>query len=253
MKRPYPNPHLRTKLMTLSKSNIVKAEVRPVRLVSIYIDGLLTEEGEYRVAVPQICELFSFLIHNASRDIKALLGKDFSFLQVKTPLNSKAVNTVSIDDFERILRKLDKAGNPVAEKLAEDLIGLSIRQCFADDFNENFEKEARQLWADARGNGIFIRNELTDAIKEWLATNQSKDFFLYGACSSNTYLAIFKMTRDALLRSRGYNPADGTPRNFMSVAELTKVAEFEHHAAILINRGTHPMQAVKGAKQFYGY
>jgi hypothetical protein len=54
------------------------------------------DDGQYYVAVPQLCVLLSVPLKNASRELKALLGANFSFLQARTTLNSKAVNVLTI-------------------------------------------------------------------------------------------------------------------------------------------------------------
>ena len=81
---------------------MLTAIVSPVPIGNRSIEGLLLQDGTYAIAVPQICSIFSFLIKNATRDIKAILGADFQFLKARTTLNSKAVNCVTLKDFERI-------------------------------------------------------------------------------------------------------------------------------------------------------
>jgi hypothetical protein len=48
------------------------------------------------VAVPQLSEIFQFLIHNTSRDFKAILGESFQFLKMKTKLHPKAMNAIRL-------------------------------------------------------------------------------------------------------------------------------------------------------------
>ena len=91
-------------------NNILTATVAAVKLGQLEFEGLMFDDGTYGIAVPQICSIFQFPIKHASRDIKALLGKDFSFPKVRTTLNSKAVNALQLIDFERLLFELTIKG-----------------------------------------------------------------------------------------------------------------------------------------------
>ena len=72
------------------------AVVSPVPIGNRSIEGLLLQDGTYAIAVPQICSIFQFPIKNATRDIKAILGKDSPFLKARTTLNSQPVNCVTL-------------------------------------------------------------------------------------------------------------------------------------------------------------
>lgn len=75
------------------------------------IEGLMDENKSFYVAVPQICVLFSILTKNASRDFKALLGKDHSILKLQTPLHSNPVNAIPLEDFGALVLELALKGN----------------------------------------------------------------------------------------------------------------------------------------------
>lgn len=79
-----------------------KAKIAKVDYGVTVIDGLLLSNGDYAVAVPQICEFFQFAKNQASRDFKAILGKDFSFDKCTSELNFKAVNIVNLTNFAKI-------------------------------------------------------------------------------------------------------------------------------------------------------
>ena len=91
-----------------------KAVVSEVDLGFAQIQGLMLPDGSFAVSVPQVAELLSFPNKNASRDIKALLGDDFKFVKIPTPLNSKAVNTISVDEAKRVIYALAAKGNESA-------------------------------------------------------------------------------------------------------------------------------------------
>jgi len=109
-------------------SNIArKATIATVSIGILEFEGLrFDDNGEYAVAVPQICSIFSFDTNQASRDIKAILGKGLQFDKSRTTLNSKAVNCITLLDFEKLIRALDKKGN----KQAEVIINLGKNPVF---------------------------------------------------------------------------------------------------------------------------
>ena len=67
---------------------------------SLVIDGLLLADGNFAIAVPQLQEL-NFVPPNRSlKQLETLLGIRFSSHQkVRTSLNSKAVNSISLEDL----------------------------------------------------------------------------------------------------------------------------------------------------------
>jgi len=139
----------------MTKTKILTAEIADVPFGVFVIEGLMDENSDYYIGVPQICELFSFLNKNASRDIKQLIYKDSSFLkdftQLRTPLNSKPINAIPIVDFEVLLVALDRVkNNEKAKELRDSLTGLSLYQLFCDAFKIKFEVEERQQWLKAR-------------------------------------------------------------------------------------------------------
>lgn len=78
----------------------VKAIVATVKIGHCEIQGLMLPNGDFAIAVPQVAELFSIPQKNSSRDFKALLGNNFSFLTTKSELHSNPVNILSLSEFE---------------------------------------------------------------------------------------------------------------------------------------------------------
>lgn len=76
----------------MSSLTLKKAVVSQVDLGFTQIEGLMLPDGSFAVAVLQLAKILSLLNKNASRDFKALLGKEFSFLTTKSEINSNVVN-----------------------------------------------------------------------------------------------------------------------------------------------------------------
>lgn len=91
-------------------NNILRADVTEVSIGSLTIEGLMDEKGGYYVALPQIVALNLVPPNRSLKQVEGLLGVTFqSHQKFKTELNSKAVNAISLKDFEILLAKLDRA------------------------------------------------------------------------------------------------------------------------------------------------
>ena len=114
---------------------------------SLVIDGLLLADGNFAIAVPQLQEL-NFVPPNRSlKQLETLLGIRFSSHQkVRTSLNSKAVNSISLEDFRALIVASANKGNESSITMRDNLVGLSLTQLFSDAFNIKFEKEDRQAF-----------------------------------------------------------------------------------------------------------
>ena len=145
---------------------MLKAEVTPVKLGDNFsMPGLMDEEGEYYVAVPQIAEVFQFAKDHASRDLKSLLGKDFQFAKLKTPLNPKGVNALPLEMFGNLVAELSFKGNVNAQKVTRVLMKQSLHQLFCDAFGVRHEAEDRQRWLTTRFNTKHDFRPLTDQLQ----------------------------------------------------------------------------------------
>lgn len=73
---------------------VIKAEVKSAKIGPLSIEGLMSENGDFAVAVPQASERFQIASNQASRSIKTLLGTGFQFDKWKSPLHPKKVNVL---------------------------------------------------------------------------------------------------------------------------------------------------------------
>lgn len=146
--------------------SILTAEIATVKIHNISIEGVMFPDGSYGVAIPQVSSLFLDNQNQASKTLKRLMGADFKTSKVKTPFNRNATLVVSLPDFERVVAKLDRAGNKPAQDFRDTLVGLSLHQLFSDEFGVKFEKEDRQKWLENRFKTKHDFRPLTDELQK---------------------------------------------------------------------------------------
>jgi len=202
-----------------------KATVAQVKIGHIEIEGLMLPDGSYAIGIPQISELFSIPIKHTSRDFKALLGIESSFPKVQTELNSKAVNILSLPEFELLIAKLDRAGNIPAQEFRDSLAGLALHQIYCDAFGVKFEKLDRQNWLKERQEGKYCRRSLTDATKLLIEQGEKLN---YGYITLQTYAACQLSTKYNEYKSR-YK--DDHFRDTLTDGEIRSVKKFEELTA----------------------
>jgi len=146
--------------------NILTAEIAEVQIGNLTIEGVMFPDGSYGVAIPQVSSLFLDNHNQASKTLKRLMGADFKTSKVKTPFNRNATLAISLPDFERVVAKLDRAGNKKAQDFRDTMVGLSFHQLFSDAFGVKFEKEDRQRWLESRFNTKHDFRPLTDQLQK---------------------------------------------------------------------------------------
>lgn len=232
---------------------ILTATIASVKFGSVEIEGLMFPDGSYGVAIPQLERLGLVPPNRSTKQLESLLGLSFpSHQKAKTELNSKAVNTIGLLDFERVLRVLDRKGNKSAQQLSDALIGLALTQIFADSFGVKFEEDDRQECLKTRLAGKVTRRTLTDAIKTYLASNEvSANYrqWVFSNCSDKINLALFGKKAAKLCVERGCNRDE--LRNTHDRASLALIDRIEGHAVRLIDRGMEPQLATQDAIDFY--
>ena len=175
----------------------IKAEITQVSIGIIALEGLMSENGEFGVAVPQITDKFRLDKNQASRELKALLGKGFQFDKWKTSLNPKAVNVIPLEKFQDLVRAMDKSGKyPVASAFVDALFGLSLHQLFCDAFGIKFEAEHRQQWLTTRMRTKHDFRPLTDMLQAF-GFVEGKDFARF-IWAFQTKLGVESGTRDEI-------------------------------------------------------
>jgi len=156
--------------------SILTASVTTVQIGPLSLQGLMSENGDFAIAVPQIADLIQTSRNTASRDLKRLLGKDSKtsiiFDKWTTPFNKRGVNVLHIQDFERVLFEYALAGHAEAIAITRALMGLSLHQLFADAFGLKFEAEDRQRYLVERDIARHDFRPLTDQLKQHGFTNE---------------------------------------------------------------------------------
>lgn len=212
-----------------------KALVSSISIGSTELEVLMLPDGSFAVAVPQIAALFSFSNSHASRDIKALMGKDFSFSKVSSELNSKPVNILTLLELEIIATKLDRAGNLKARDFKDCMFGLALHQLACDAFNIKFEKQDRAKWLKERQESKCCRLSLTDATKFLVERGEKLN---YGQITLQTYqlCGLVKKYRHYKVANK-----DDKFRDTLSEAELRRISKFEENTADYVLVDNQPL------------
>lgn len=229
-------------------SSSIKASIAEVKVGHLSLEGLLGSDGNFYVAVPQAAEVFSFPIKHASRDFKALLGKDFQFpIKAKTELNSKAVNIITIEQFESVMIELALKGNPAATKMIRDLVGLSLKQLFCDSFGIKFDLNDRQEFLKIRQESKALFWEFTEQIKTYVETHDCRapEFTYYSNAFDALNMALFGKKSKTIREELGL--ATGLNRDSFGTKSLRRVIQMQELSAELMKEDSElkPLEAVK--------
>lgn len=226
----------------------IKAQIAPVNLGHLQIEGLLGGDSKFYVAVPQIAERFQFDKNQASRSLKALLGNGFQFAKGLTPLNPKAVNIVTIDQFHRILVELAIKGNVLAQEVLKDLSALGLHQLFCDAFGIQLDAEDRAAWLQLRIESKNLFWELTGQIKVWLQDREcsAPEFTYYSNAFDCINLQLFGKKSKAIREELLVSSPDGLTRDHFGVKALRNIGIVQTGAArMMAKESVKPTEAIK--------
>jgi hypothetical protein len=163
----------------MTKQQQIKLKVAMVKMGAIGFEGLLNPEtGEYRVAVQQVGALFqdgtqnSVRPDNIQKSLKRLFGEGFQFVQAYTARaegssQNRPENTISLQQFRKVIRHFDRKGNSVAQNMMDMLMDVSLENVFNDAFGIENSPENNQK----------IANETLQAKYEEILNNDSLDDF----------------------------------------------------------------------------
>ena len=245
----------------MSKNNTktsTKAKVAFVTFGETEVEGLKLADGTYALTCVQANQLikFSTSTQNVAKLAKdALRGKsrlipenklENVFVKVATELTNNPQWTMTIEQFEDLVKVYARRGNKNAIDFALATIGLSIRQRFADAFNEKFEREEREEWVKNRHEGKQVRRTLTDAVQSYIDTNpdltDGKKKWLYKNVTDKINRAIFDRSAKNLREQWEVD----NPRDHMTSDELRWVGQAEDLTQRIIdNDCLDPIDAVE--------
>ena len=229
----------------------MKGKVADVLLANgVTVKGLRFGKGQYAIALTQFWVLIDEKIarqKNELRQSKALLGKNFQPVKASTELNSNKAYVLNLKEFELLLAKADRAGYKVAQDLRDDLVGLSLEQLFADAFNDQFEKEEREDWIEARAKGKRTRRSLTDLIQKYILEHPdlspNDHAYLYSNCSDAINKYLFGKRAKEIKLAFGDNLETRDRCNYTQLKELDLVEELICRE--IEEGGLEPLEATK--------
>jgi hypothetical protein len=233
-------------------ASTIKAHITDVSVGHLSVKGLMSDDGNFYIAIPQIAERFNVPQKNASRDFKALMGEGFTFLKMSVHGTKVTVNAMPLEVFELLVAKLDRSGNQSAQDFRDDLVGLSLRQLFSDAFGVKFEEEDRQQWLKLRQEVKQVRRSLTDAVKNYIQSHselsENAIKFMYSNASDKVNKAVFGRIARQLVKDFQCNKDD--LRDQFTAAELRHIQQVEDLAMRLVDQhDIEPVAAVDEAKR----
>lgn len=121
----------------------ITAEVRKFTIGPVELMGLMSENGEFGFAIPQLVELNLIPPNRSAKQLEALLVPVFQSHQIqkwKTVLHPKAVNVMPVSMWTELLMELDRRGNMVARSLNKAIGVMGWTQLLADQFDIKVSK-----------------------------------------------------------------------------------------------------------------
>ena len=81
---------------------MTKAKKVKIKYSEIEIEGLVMPDGEYRIALSQASNLKLIPSNRSLKQLQSLSGLDFTTRKIASDLNSKEVNTISLEEFRSL-------------------------------------------------------------------------------------------------------------------------------------------------------
>ena len=230
---------------------MLSAKVAPVAIGFHSIQGLMDEDGSFYVAIPQLADINLVPPNRSAKQLDSIASNGLAsqVVKLKTPLNSKAVNAISIFVLEDILFNLSLRGNEKAIELSRSLIGLSLHKLFSSAFKQKCEDEDLQNYLKMRQQSKRTRRTLTDSVDDWHKKNtgEKAPHLLYAIATNKIYVALWGMNAEGLERHLGCGRYKSRSVMDEDSLHLLELAEANVRDCIDYD-GTNPIAAVDCAR-----
>lgn len=229
---------------------MLTAKTAKVRISSAYeIDGLMGEDGEFYVSVSQVATLFQLTEKNPSSTIKGLLGITSSFIKVQPDTSPKAVNVLTLLQFERLTLELVAGQNKTAISIMRDSVGRNLRQLSSDGFKVQLGAEERNDWDDIRAITTLFSGEFFNQIKVWMSQRECGDpkATHYADVFDAINVGLFGKTAETIREELGLSSGTGLQRDHFGPRALYLIRITQREAAryMKLKPDMSPVVAVK--------
>ena len=130
------------------------------------VEGLMLPNGDYAIAVSQIAEHFQFSPSHATRQVKALLGKDCNLTKVASDIAKRPVNTLTVAQFKAFVLAASKQGDPIAGAFVDALVEEGIERRFDTAAGVKVSEAEYNAKLKQRMERVTARREWTDIIRD---------------------------------------------------------------------------------------
>jgi hypothetical protein len=209
-----------------------KAQIATVDFGFVQVEGLMLPNSSYGISATQTNNFLHFAAHQnyVNRSLKRLLGEDFSPIRVATELNSNKVNVLTIDQFKKLIRELDKQGNPVASAFIDASLDESIERRFDRAFNIKRTEDERNALMELRVKRLLARRKWTDVI-------QQRNLDLFGVVPTSEQFRDWTVKANLALFNKRHFKCD---RDTMTIDEQMIIESFEFLCCRLAKK--HPQE-----------
>ena len=214
-------------------NNNRKAIVATVKLGSKEFEGLMLPDGSYRMGVSQVSLILPNSVrHNqASRTVKTALGEESPLLRCTSELNSKPVNTITLDQVKKVIKwaAFDKKDQE-AQKLIDALIDEGLERRFDNAFDKRQSEEAYNQRLAQRVEGTKVRWDLTDSIQAYIDRDNitgNKAKFYYKHVTDKLYYGLTGIKSTKKVREKYVVPTKATIRDYCTDRDLLVISQVE--------------------------